>query len=429
LIKKYKDWKGNVVEVMKYDGQIDNSFCPESVAGQLNKDSYIVKEDTEYKAVDQFYIDAYLTEIVDGQQQEEEDEDPYLLLQKKELLIKAKFLEDYGNKVSHKEIQLCERVNALKTTTAYVTLETEIDLMLEEIYDGAKEQLGMISMQGPRISVYEKRSIRKAYPIKMTVVSVLNGMTTNLPQDLVTAIKGLLDSNQATVRLYPINQKNAEIADRLSDRYRMVSKDPCVGEDLIDRLVGMIPMATESAYSQNAYTAAQQVFDTLYPEFKELVESQLDYVAKQYTYEDNVNTIIANMGFGDFFRNKAEAWKELNITPSVAKVKMLTNRPLSDKEAEAIVRTINNVRTKSANIYGNKYSQDVTQRTYLDNAEQKQQTVSPKVAEQKQKQKPKANYMKVILAAIAIVCGLMFNVPALVWIAAIVIVIAWRIIK
>jgi hypothetical protein len=367
MIKKYKDWRGQSVEAIEFTGDVTDElleFCPQlrDDRDALSVGDFVIKQHDEFKFVDAFYMEAYLTED-SGVAQDTAQEDPYIAKEKKELLKDVDALEKLN--VDTSDLRL--RVQGASLSREVIDLKREFDELFRESYAHIPEQLHRINFNCWRIPAYEKRSIRKLYPIKKTVALVCASAADDIPRDLVASIEGVIRSSEDTLRLYPGNKQNLDIIDKLAPRYAMLNDEAREGEELIDHLVSLIPETTEALYNQNAYLAAQQVFDSLYPNFNELVDSQAEHVAKNYTQEDNINVIMAKMSIGDFFQNKIDVWKELNITPTVAKVKMLANKELSDKEAESILRTVNATRQQSTAVYGNKYTQDVTQRAYLDN--------------------------------------------------------------
>jgi hypothetical protein len=369
MVSQIIDKRGDIHDVTQFTGEIpidllnfDPLKCYTDQGNRIEIGDYIVRSVNGYKAVSAGSVACVLPPV----------DDRVTATLRARLFKQAYFFERYeraANVVDSVHEELRQTLMVVTLFDDLREIQASVNERLEKVYSGFAGPIELIEREGWRIVAWENRSSRELYPIKNTVVLTCLNVTEGMPDSIVTPLRGML-SDPESAKLYKGNTRHKNIIELLEPRYAIVSVGAPEGEELIDRLLSLIPIYSEDSYSQNAYEAALEVFKSLHGDFDAEMDNKAKFIASTYSQEENINAIVARMGLGEFFANKVEAWKDLNITPTAAKVKLLANKELSEKEINSILNSIQHTQKNSNLIFGNRYAMDVTQRAYVESVKE-----------------------------------------------------------
>lgn len=194
------------------------------------------------------------------------------------------------------------------------------------------------------------------------------------------------------------------------------------GDMLIQHLLNAIPKSALPMYPKNPYQAAKKVLQTLYPDsFQELQVNATRFNGN--TEAENIDAMSAQLPtFTSVAKDKVNAWKQVTVTPTVAKIKLACGKDLSDDEAKTILLELQKTLQGAEFVDPEKkYRVDASSRAYYQSTTRqqapKQQAPQRQVRPQKKarQRKPLSLKKAVIISAIAAIL-LYLGVPGI-WVA------------
>jgi len=288
------------------------------------------------------------------------------------------------NKYRQDEIDITKEYDALSLDDgkeAYVNIQllSEEELIgllgeleaynrsLEEVY---REQTEKLSANLWRLNIWETTTTRLEFDPFVYAIKLSQGFKTKLTLGLEEALKELLKVEPRQMGLFTGNEKT-EAKLRVIEQFVKLHKmeTSATGDKLVMELLYMIPRSMRQVYPKSCYAAAMKVLSSLYPEDAARLQGNMEELAKANIPENqNIEaTTLSLPSFKQLACDKVALWKQLNITPTVAKVKMATGSKLSDEEIYALLHELNIVTEGAATIDpANKYRVDIAQRVYAE---------------------------------------------------------------
>ena len=124
-------------------------------------------------------------------------------------------------------------------------------------------------------------------------------------------------------------------------------------EEITKILKSMPDVAIDSLLTaegcDNVYNAAMEVLKITHPDyFAGMQTAYAQFQQMQATEEEHIQALAdAIPSFKKFAKDKVKVWKEMTVTPKVARLKLATGRQLSNAEWQAAFRDYDNIREGS----------------------------------------------------------------------------------
>jgi hypothetical protein len=257
----------------------------------------------------------------------------------------------------------------------------ELNTVYENLFDkysqlqeNSAQYLETVREHAWRFPIFHNTEWRISHAIDTIVLSGLATEAKSLPPEVIDIFKLFEESertgNYNALKLYKGDEKEHKKVQLLENLYnsRQGAVDFVCGEKIVDLLIFDIPTTQLPNYSKNAYTAALEVFNILYPDVKANIEGDAENLQKSNTTpDDNIQqTILHHPTLREYFSDKIHIWKELNITPVAARVKLLTGKGLAENEAERLVEEIDLLQEGADKTMREQHRRDVKDRVYTE---------------------------------------------------------------
>lgn len=227
-----------------------------------------------------------------------------------------------------------------------------------------------VSRNAWRLPMWAVREVREHFDIFQCAILLAMGKRIDLQPELSKPLQDMIRADEQSVKLFHGDKTNLSKIEVLEKLWTSAEETkPLTGEHLIEHLRNAIPESTRSVYPENVYDAAIKVFSILHNNYAKKLDKFMQKIEEQNsTPKENTQYVVEGLpSFKRLACDKVSAWKDLNITPTVAKVKMLAGKQLSDSEADSVLREMFEVKTGAMAINASgRYREDIAQRVYVD---------------------------------------------------------------
>jgi hypothetical protein len=202
-----------------------------------------------------------------------------------------------------------------------------------------------------------------------------------LPPELASSLRTLAETDESALKLIPGDKAVKEKYREFSRLWEAYGNDPDCHPDLAaENLLRAIPEAALSAYPEAAYEAAAAALKTVYEDEIKEAESEAERLtANRVPADENILRVTETLPtFRQLAADKIHVWKEVNVSPHVAKAKLVCGAKLTDEELTRLVEEVKAVRDGSKTMFGGKYREDVAQRVYAERVQARRKCKSAK---------------------------------------------------
>ncbi|MDR1523250.1 MAG: hypothetical protein LBS29_04800 [Endomicrobium sp.] len=262
--------------------------------------------------------------------------------------------------------------------TAYNQVGDVSEEMLElveadnvSIYRKHENMVLKIQKEAWRLRAWNLTEVRRKYSFIKALVIYLEHNNIVLDCQYCTDLKKELYSlvnNIDKVELMGGEESNfykAVMLNELAEKLEMRERE----QFLVDSLMKSIPSTSTIAWKNNSYDASSQVIKVLYPEYTKSINKSIVEIDKKYSDEENIKYIVDTLpSFRELLCDKIDLWKQLNVTPTTARLKYALNKDLTEAEANTILREVSAAKAfSSSSIYDSGFKESSIQRYYVEN--------------------------------------------------------------